>query len=84
MDRSERLRFKMSLIMQLSVIITYTVLNLIHLLNRVLSLKEITSSGIIFLSFNILFFSGFYIFLKVRRMSGEHAFFYYIGSCFIS
>ena len=75
MDRAEELQTKISFFMQLSVIITYTILNLIHLLSRFFIPKDLNIATIIFTILNILLFISFYIFIKIRRMTGEHIFF---------
>ena len=74
-DRADELQVKMSVAIQLIFIITFTIVDSIHIIHRFLFIKEISVSLFVFPALNILLFVSYYLTLKVRRMTGEHTFF---------
>ncbi len=75
MDHAERLQFKISVYIQFAVTITYSCLNIFHLFNKIFFVKEVDSTALIFLFFNVLLFLSFYILIKSHKIAGSHLFF---------
>ena len=74
MDRAEQLQLKVSVYTQLSVIVTYTIMDIFFSIDIYLK-GEVSSPFFLFIFFNVLLIFSFYIFIKKHRVAGSHLFF---------